>query len=157
MATIEEKVNELIDFIKNCMKKMNLDAEHVFLNGNCGNLYTIFDNYLKKEAVIPYEILHKGWPCHIVTKIQDDFYDITGKTSLEKYIQYVVDHRSNPLYEYNSEDFEIRQIGIEGRKYRIEQQSDMYRYDENYDESAISNEMYKLYKELEKFEDEKTK
>ena len=153
MKTIEERANELIEFITLKMKEMGLNAEEVFLNGNCGNLYSIFASYFKKEAVVPYEILYKGYPHHIVTKIGDDYYDITGKTSLDKYIEYVKENNTYP--NFRKEDFEIKEIGIPNRNDRIRKQTNRYNYDEDFGQSSIVSEMDRLDVAIKSFENEK--
>lgn len=127
MATIEERVNELIQVITENMKEQGYNAREVFLNGNCGNMYTIFAKYFKKEAVVPYEVLYEGYPYHILTSINDELFDITGKTSLEDYINYL--RENNPKLTFYEKDFELRKIPVNDRSYRIRQQSDMYDYD----------------------------
>lgn len=153
--TIEERVNELLEFIKDRMKEMRLDASDVFMNGNCGNLYTIFANYFRKEAVVPYEILYRGEPYHIITKIGEGFYDISGKTYLEKYMEYLNSHNSS--FRCTENDLEMREIGIEDRKSRISKQSDMYDYDEDWNQSLISGQMYKLDRLIEEFKKSREK
>ena len=147
MKTVQEKVEELIQFINNTMKEMRLDATDVFMNGNCGNMYTIFAKFFRKEAVIPYEILYNGEPYHIFTKINEDFYDISGKTSLDKYIDYLRKNNSN--MEFSKRDFELKEIDISDRYHRIKQQSNMYAYDEDYEQSCIENQMNSLNRKIE--------
>lgn len=153
MNTIDERVGELLTEIKNKMAEMNLDAENVFLNGNCGNLYTIFANFFTKEAVVPYEIIYEDIPYHIISKIGDNFYDITGKTSLKDYIQCLKER--NPGMNFTESNFQIREIGIKDRSFRIRKQSDMYAYNEDYEQSEILNQMGRLYSYLDGFKRKK--
>lgn len=158
--TIEERVNELIEAITNELKgTRTLDAKDVFLNGNCGNMYTIFAKYFgPKEAVVPYRISYKGEPYHIVSKIGEDFYDITGKTSLEQYIEYVKTSKGNRGLSFDERDFSIEEIPIQEREEAISQQSNAYYggYDEDWeDEYTIGSEALscamKLKKQKENF------
>lgn len=126
------------------MRKMDLDAEEVFLNGNCGNLYKIFVSAFPKYT-IPFLIVHKDEPMHIVTKIEDKFYDITGETSLEKYVKYLNENNSR-LIEFQEKDFNIKQISVADRI--LDKMCDMYKYNEEYNQSEIRNQMYKLLNSL---------
>ncbi len=156
MAT-EEMVNELLNEIKSKLKQIDskLDAEKVFLNGNCGNMYTIFANYFPKKAVVPHIISYNKIPYHIISEIDGEFYDITGKTSFEKYIDYV--QKNNPNSSFLSEKFSMERVEIADRSYRVNQMSDMYDYDENYEQSGIANQMYRLEEHLKLFKESKSK
>lgn len=135
---IENEVLELIDFIKEKMKEMNLDAQDVFLNGNCGNLYKILVSKFSKYTE-PYVIKENNYPLHIVTKIQGKFYDITGETSLEKYLEYVKTHNSTRI---KDEDFSIDKCSVADPI--LNQMCDMYRYNEEFEQSEIENQMSNL-------------
>lgn len=149
MQTTEEKVNELLTEIKSKMKEMNLDAEKVFLNGNCGNMYTIFANYFSNKAVVPYLISYENYPYHIVTQIDGELYDITGKTSLDKYVDYV--QKNNEYITHSPEKFDISKIEIQDREDKVRRMSDMYDYDENYNQSSIMNQMNRLKEHIKGF------
>lgn len=140
MMTTEEMVIELIEEIKRKMKEMRLDAEKVFLNGNCGNMYTILANYFSNKAVVPYIISCDGYPYHIVTQIDEEFYDITGKTSLDKYVDYIKSHNKG----FEKSEFTINKIDIAERKEKVNKMSNMYAYDEAFNQSSIEREMYML-------------
>ena len=156
MQTIEERVNELIKLITEKCEEMNLDARKVFLNGNCGNMFTILAQYFTKEAVVPCEILYRNYPYHIVSKIGDGVYDITGKTSIEKYINYLREH--NPRLTFDEKDFEIRVIPAMDREHRIRQQTNVYGCDINGNRDYnIINKMDRLDSEIRKFKSSKEK
>jgi len=89
MDKVYEEVEELLEFIKQEMEYMNLRAEDVFLNGNCGNLYRILVSQFPKYTT-PYLISHKGIPFHLVTGIGEKIYDIRGETSLDDYVEFFI-------------------------------------------------------------------
>lgn len=128
---LEKEVLELIEFVKEKMKEMGYDATQVFLNGNCGNLYEIFCKKFSKYS-IPFIITYKGEPYHIVTKIGEHMYDITGKTDLNSYIDYIrannSDYRNAP-----DSDFQIEQVSVIDR--RLGKMKNMYGYYDDYDEN----------------------
>lgn len=136
---LEQEVIELINFIKKEMREMNLDATDVFLNGNCGNLYQILAKEFGPIAK-PYLIKYDGKQSHMLIKIQDIFYDITGKTTLEEYIEYVKTH--NRGVSFNNSDFKIEELQLDS--IYINKMRNMYDYDEDYEESRISSQMGKL-------------
>ena len=132
---IEEKVNELIEFLTKKLKESRgLDAQTVFLNGNCGNMYTVFSEFFIKESVIPYRITYKDEPYHIISKIGENFYDITGKTSLEQYIEYLRENSDDKNYDAN--DFKLEEIPVNKRWSNVREQSNgyYYGYDEKYED-----------------------
>lgn len=139
MDNLKEEVMELLNFIRTKMKEMNLDAEDVFLNGNCGDLYKIFVSKFSKYTT-PFLIRYKDEPYHIVTRIQDKIYDITGETDLEKYIEYI--KRENKNYNFDEKAFTIEQLSVADNL--LHKMCGMYKYDENYGQSRISNEMGRL-------------
>jgi len=146
MMNIEKEIFELLDFIKDEMQEMDLNATKVFLNGNCGNLYKILVKKFPKST-IPFLISNKNIPYHIVTKINNKFYDITGETDLKKYIEYL---RKANNKEYKEEDFEIKQLSVADEL--LNKMCDMYEYNEDYEQSEIENEMKKLLYKIEKRE-----
>ena len=153
MDTIENRVNELISIIKEKLAEMKLDAEKVFINGNCGDLHTIFADYFKKEAVVPYEITYQGRPVYIMSKIGDDLYDITGKTSLEKYVDYI--EKNSDYFYNNKKDYGIREIEVGKRERRIAEQSNKYGYDDNFGEPQYPYAMKDLKEYIQKIKEEK--
>ena len=141
MEKIYERVENLLEFIREQMEKMNLDAEQVFLNGNCGNLYKIFVSKFSKFTT-PFLIRYEQKPIHIITKIGEKFYDITGETSLEKYIGYVRERNSNRVTSFEDKDFTLEQLSVANPL--LNKMCDMYRYNEEYEQSEIDYEMHKL-------------
>lgn len=139
MENIENEVIELIEFIKQNMKDMRLDAEDVFLNGNCGDLYKIFVSKFSKYTT-PFLIRYKNEPYHIVTRIQGKFYDITGETDLKKYTNYVKEKNRN--YRFEERDFEMEQLSVADNL--LQKMCGMYRYNEDYNQSEIKNQMDRL-------------
>ncbi len=139
MNNLNVEVMELIEIIKRKMQEMNLDAENVFLNGNCGDLYKIFVSKFSKYTT-PFLITYNKLPYHIVTRIQDKFYDITGETDLDKYIEYV--KKNNFIANIDESKFEIEQLSVANTL--LHKMCGMYKYNEDYEQSEISNEMNKL-------------
>lgn len=102
MSNINEEVIYWINFIKNRLAEMRLDATEIFLNGDCGNMFSIFSKIFEDKELTPHCIYYKKeHPYHIVTEIEGRLYDITGETSLEKYCKYLND---NNIKQYNIED-----------------------------------------------------
>lgn len=136
---MENRIEELISFIKNEMERMGLDAEKVFLNGNCGNLYNIFA--MEFEGAEPWVIMYRGNPYHIVTKLNNQFYDITGKTNINEYIKYM---KENNTQKFDENKFEIKkdESGI------AKQMENKFMYNEDFDQSEIYNEMCNLYNKI---------
>lgn len=146
MENIEKEVLELIEFIKQKMKEMNLDAEDVFLNGNCGDLYKIFVSKFSKYTT-PFLIKYRNQPYHIVTRIQNKFYDITGETDLKKYTKYVKEKNKN--YSFDEKSFEMEQLSVSD--YLLYQMCGKYDYDENFGESKIHGQMSTLVTAVKEF------
>ena len=156
MDEIYKEVEELIQFIKDEMRKMNLDAEEVFLNGNCGNLYRIFVEKFPKYTT-PFLITYRGEPFHIVTKIGDRLYDITGETNLDKYADiFIASENGKTRVPYKKEKFAIEQISLTHDVIRNRKMCNMYKYDDRYDQSIIDGDMEKLLKKI-KQRDEETR
>lgn len=155
--TTEEMVNELLNEIKTKLKQIDsrLDAEEVFLNGNCGNMYIMFAEYFFPKAVVPYMCSYKDEERHIITEIDGEFYDITGKTDLNKYIKYVQDNDKKNIY--NAEDFSIKKIELHEREYKVGKRCNMYDYDDLFGESMISNQMFRLEQHFKAFKESKFK
>lgn len=144
---IEEEIIKLIAFINQQMNQMNLSAKEIFMNGNCGNLYTILEKQFSNMTK-PYVIKYRGHPYHIVTKVKDNFYDITGKTNLKEYVQYLNTH--NPIM-LSYENFEIEEI-LDNKI--ISKMSNVYKNftDENFkDEGGVLRQMIKLEESIEEF------
>ena len=136
---LNQKVLELIEFIRNETKRIDpkLDPVNVFLNGNCGNLANMLMEKFPSLAQ-PYVIYYEKYPYHVVTKIGEKFYDITGETDIKKYNEYLNEHNRNP---FDEEDFEIKEASY----YDVRRQSDKYGYDENFGQSRIADQMEKLH------------
>lgn len=130
---VEAEVLSLINRIIEEMKKMRFDAEKVFLNGDCGNLYTILARKFPNMAT-PYLVYYQNEPYHILTKINEKFYDITGETTLEKYINYVKEHN---YYRHGEDDFRIEKLPKDTEY--ISKMSNQYEVDENYEESIADS------------------
>lgn len=135
---LNHKVLELIEFIKEETKRIDpkLDPVDVFLNGNCGNLATMLTEKFPNLAQ-PYVILYEKYPYHVITKIGEKFYDITGETDIEKYNKYLNEHNR---YSFKKEDFAMKEASY----YDVRRQSDKYAYDENFEQSRIAEQMEKL-------------
>lgn len=144
MGNVNEEINEEVVywllFIKNRMKEMKLDANDVFMNGNCGNLYSIFQKIFKEKAV-PHSIKYKGEPWHIVTEIEGKLYDISGLTNIEKYCKYLNEHNEDD--EYRIEDFSECVTDL----YTVEKQSNQYDYDSRH---YYENKMFQLEQYIDK-------
>ena len=136
---LNKKVLELIEFIKAETKRIDskLDPVDVFVNGNCGNLATMLSEKFPNLAK-PYIIYYEKYPYHVVTKIGEKFYDITGETDIKKYNEYLNEHNRNP---FDEEDFEIKEASY----YDVRRQSEKYGYDENFGQSRIADQMEKLH------------
>ena len=147
MEEVYKQVEELIEFIKKEMKEMYLNAEKVFLNGNCGNLYMIFAKQFPKYTT-PYLISYKGVPYHMVSRIGERFYDITGETSLDKYSDKMAE--LNKYMKVDKNDFDIRQLSVADDIIRFKRMCNMYRYNDDYEQSEIENEMNALLRKIEK-------
>lgn len=154
MKTLEDEITEFIEKIKAKMSEMRLDAVDVFYNGNCGNLYQILAKHFSQHhAIIPYLITYEGKPMHIVSEIEGKLYDITGETSLEKYIHYVREHNSG---QFDEKKFAIRKLEkAKERMYYSRRMADMYRYNEDYEQSEIENQMERLLDYLKKEENQR--
>ncbi len=150
MDDVNVEVVKLIEFIKKKMKEMNLNAEEVFLNGNCGDLYKIFVSKFPKYTT-PFLITYNEIPYHIITKIQDRFYDITGETNLEKYIKYVKEN--NATMHFNEEEFKMEQLSVANPI--LHRMCGQYRYNENFEQSEISNEMHRLLENISEYDKSK--
>lgn len=143
IASSKEKLNsevlKLIEFIKTEIKRIDPDLEPVdiFLNGNCGDLASILSEEFPDLAQ-PYVIRYKKRdPYHIVTKIGDKFYDITGETDISKYNKYLNTHNRRSFEE---KDFEILKAGL----YDVMIQSGKYIYNEYLERSEIKDQMKEL-------------
>ena len=154
MKSLEDEILEFIEKIRDKMASMKLDAVDVFYNGNCGNLYQLLaKRFSQHHAVIPHLIIYREVPQHIVSEIEGKLYDITGETSLEKYIQYVKEHNYG---KFEDKDFSIKPLVVpKDRMYYTSKMADMYRYNDEYEQSEISNQMYQLKKYLEAEQQEK--
>ena len=150
---VNERITFWIMFIKNRMKSMGLDAEKVFLNGNCGNFYKILKEIFSDKEVIPHRISHpKEGAMHIISEIksgnESKFYDITGETDIIRYADLF--NRLNPYRKYATDEF-TEHVATD---FEVRQQSDRYRYNEEFEQSEIDNQMKDLMtmirKELEK-------
>ena len=75
------------------------------------------------------------------------------KTDVNKYISYLREH--NQHLKFNDENFEMKEIGIPDREYRIRKQSNMYAYDDNYNQSTILYQMDRLDKHIKDFKNSK--
>lgn len=154
MDEIYKQVEQLLEFIKSEMKKMDLDAEDVFLNGNCGNLYRILVEKFPKYTT-PFLITYRGEPYHIVTKIGDRLYDITGETNLDKYVDiFIASERDENNIPYKRERFAIEQISVAHDVIVNKKMCNMYRYDERYDQSIYDEEMECLLKKIRQRDEE---
>ena len=157
---LEKEVLELIEFIKQKMSEMEdqdyRDASKVFLNGNCGNLYELFCKKFSKYAT-PFLITYREEPYHIVTKIGKYMYDITGRTDLISYINYIREHN----YDYRNapaSEFQIEELSVIDP--RLDKMKNMYNYGKNIDlqwNRSYSQEenievMKKLYYQVDRFE-----
>lgn len=136
---LNQRVLSLIECIKEAIRRIDpkLDPVDVFVNGNCGNLATMLSEKFPNLAK-PYIIYYEKYPYHVVTKIGEKFYDITGETDIKKYNKYLNEHNRNPFKE---EKFEIKEAGY----YDVRKQSDKYRYNEDFEQSEIEAQMDKLY------------
>lgn len=153
MDEIYKQVEQLLEFIKSEMKKMDLDAEDVFLNGNCGNLYRILVEKFPKYTT-PFLIMYKEDPYHIVTKIGDRLYDITGETNLDKYVDIFISTNPDKYIKYKKEDFRIEQISLTHDVIVNRKMCNMYRYDERYDQSVFDKEMECLLRKIRQRDEE---
>lgn len=140
---INERLTFWIMFIKNRMRDMGLDAEEVFLNGNCGNFYQILKEIFSDKEVIAHRISHsKEGAMHIISEIKSEdgskFYDITGETNIEEYVKLV--NRENPHKHYSIDDFN-EHVATD---FEVRQQSDKYMYNEEFEQSEIDNQMNQL-------------
>lgn len=150
MSNINAEVLKFINAIKNKMSQMNLNAEEVFLNGNCGNLYALLvKEFSSRHSVIPNLITFEGKPAHLVSEIEGKLYDIMGETSLNKYIDYVRAHNRG---KFSEDDFSIKPLtNPEEKHYYTSKMRDMYKYNEDYEQSEVEREMYILEKYLEDY------
>ena len=139
---LNQRVLELIEFIKAETKRIDskLDPVDVFVNGNCGNLATMLSEKFPNLAK-PYIIYYEKYPYHVVTKIGEKFYDITGETDIKKYNKYLNEHNRSPFKE---EKFEMKEASY----YDVRRQSDKDRYTEDYEQSEIESQMDKLYEAI---------
>lgn len=69
-------MNQVEQFIKK-MSKL-LDSDHYYLNGGCWKFFEILRREFPKAD--PY---HSSKDCHVITKIDDEFYDVRGKVIYE--------------------------------------------------------------------------
>lgn len=148
---------EVLDYIKEVRRqteKLNLNPDEVFLNGNCGNLYQLLSQeFSRRHRVTPVLISHRDEPMHMVTDIDGVLYDITGVTTLEKYVQFLRDH-SGPLYK--EADFTVKPlVEPSERGYYTSRMVDMYRYNEDYEQSETELEMHKLVKKMKDYSQER--
>ena len=143
MSNIENEVLKFINTVKKKMHQMNLNPEKVFLNGNCGNLYSLLEKeFSPRHVVIPNLISWEDEPMHLVSEIDGKLYDIMGETNLKKYIEYVREHNNGIFKE---EDFTIKQLTDPKEKsYYTSHMRDMYMYNEDYEQSEIENQMHRL-------------
>jgi len=123
MEKIYEEVEEFLKTIEKAMEYMDLDAQDVFLNGDCGNLYKMFAKRFGKLAK-PFVISYKGKPYHMLTGIGEKIYDIRGETGLEDYVEYFIESEKDPTL--RKEDFDIKQISDEDKIIRTEELCDNY-------------------------------
>ena len=151
MEKIYKEVEELLEFIKEELDNMNVKAEVAFMNGDCGNLYKIFVKKFPRFTT-PFLVRFKEEPMHLMTKIGEKFYDITGETSLEKYIEYLKRENSDRAEMFESKEFELKQLSVADPI--INKMCDMYRYNEDYEQSEINSEMFKLSELLEERDEE---
>lgn len=144
---MNKKVLDYISEVRRQTEKLNLKPDEVFLNGNCGNLYYLLVNeFSKTHKIIPCLIFCREEPMHMVTEVDGELYDITGITSLEKYIKFLKDHTS-PLY--REEDFKLKRLeDLEEREYYTSRMINMYRYNEDYEQSEVQEEMDRLEKRM---------
>lgn len=85
----------------------------------------------------------KGYDLHhIVTKIEDKFYDVNGEASKQKYVEYVNTHNSITLEE---DDIEMKEVDF----FEILRCSDKYNIDPNYGESLETQNMYRIKRAIE--------
>ena len=141
MEKIYEDVEDLLRFIKEEMDKMGIDAEEAFLNGDCGNLYKIFVSKFPKLTT-PFLIRYKDEPMHIITRIGEKFYDITGETSLEKYAKRIREINYCVIEKYEDKDFELERLSVADRL--LDKMCDMYKYNDDYEQSEIDSQMHQL-------------
>lgn len=139
---LNQKVLDLIEFIKGETKRIDpkLDPVDVFVNGNCGNLSTMLSEKFPNLAK-PYIIYYEKYPYHVVTKIGEKFYDITGETDIKKYNKYLNEHNRRPFKE---KEFEMKEASY----YDVEKQSNKYAYNEDFEQSEIEFQMNKLYEAI---------
>ena len=109
--TGEEELNKqvitCINEIRDIEKKKGFDPDKVYKRGDCGNLF-----YILKEK-FPEAELYVADGAHIVTKIGDFFYDISGvylKKYREKIVRTSVEMLYHLSYNYNDKyDLEIEE------------------------------------------------
>ena len=117
---LQQEVLDTIDYIKNVHQTNNGDPMEVFRNGNCGNIYTFLSKEFPEKA-IPCGIYRFRELLHIITKIEDKYYDISGEVTLEKYIKYLLE--TNEAYSSNPSHYVIEEISIE----KVESLSNNYK------------------------------
>ena len=124
---IEDKMNQRLKG-----NNHNIDAHTVFYNGDCGNLYELLKAAFPNEAK-PYIIYVNGEPYHVVTRIGEKYYDITGEITLEEYKTYMKEKNG---YSEEEHTYEIRPVE-ENDKTLLSmrhQYENTYAYDANFDE-----------------------
>lgn len=141
MEKVYEEVEEFLKSIEKAMEYMELNAQEVFLNGDCGNLYKMFAKRFGKLAK-PFLISYKGRPYHILTGIGEKIYDIRGETSLEDYVEYFMESEKDPTL--RKEEFDIKQISDEDRVITNEELCDNYIKVENTGEEYKINHLISM-------------
>lgn len=151
---MEKDILNFIEEVKNQTRKLNLEPEEVFLNGNCGNLYHMLAReFSRTHTVVPVLIVCREEPMHMVTEIDGKLYDITGETSLPKYIEFLTNHTS-PFF--REKEFSLRRlVDPEEKEYYTTKMIDMYRYNEDYEQSETKEQMQRLVKRMNDYSQER--
>jgi len=108
---LHQGVIETIEFIKKVHSLNNGNPMDVFRNGNCGNVYTFLKQEFSEQAE-SYGVCEFGGLLHIVTKIDEKYYDISGEVTLENYIKYLLESEYNEFSRCIS-DYSIRPVSEE--------------------------------------------
>lgn len=143
-------VKDWIDFLKKEIDEKYISgikfyAKKIFMNGNCGNLFTFLHMIAKKYKVkaTPYRIWNGNEPMHIVTEISGKYYDINGEySSIEECLDNYFENITN-RNEYKRENFQMSKASLD----EVNEQSNGYGYEE-YDGFDVDDTEYKIVRSL---------
>lgn len=122
---IHRDVIDAIDFVKQTYKIYSEEEPiEVFNRGNCGNLYSLLKMQFGDE-VKPFGVYEYNQLIHVVSKIGEKYYDITGETTLEQYFRYLMEVKMRESVHFSSdiESYCIKEVTEE----QVKEKSNNYK------------------------------